>query len=69
MTHKVVTVSDDLIYYSICSNHWMVVDILVYIWLLFSYNNPCKKNIDGLVQDCSNSIANVLGLLQPFTKL
>ena len=28
----------------------------------------CHQYIDGLVQDCSNSIANALELLQSFTK-
>ena len=27
-----------------------------------------KQHIDGLVQDCSNSIADALGLLLPYTK-
>ena len=29
---------------------------------------PSQDNIDGLVQDCSNSIANALELLQSCTK-
>ena len=30
--------------------------------------NKIKLHIDGLVQDCSNFIANALGLLQSWTK-
>ena len=33
-----------------------------------SYCNETLSNIDGLVQDCSNSIANALELLQSCTK-
>ena len=28
----------------------------------------CKDQVDGLVQDCSNSIANAMELLQSYTK-
>ena len=32
------------------------------------FSNALLTHTDGLVQDCSNSIANVLELLQPYTK-
>ena len=33
-----------------------------------SRNHNNKHNINGLVQDCSNSIANAMELQQPFVK-
>ena len=35
--------------------------------MVMFYTDPVP-DIDGLVQDCSNSIANALELLQSFTK-
>ena len=42
-------------------------------WNIKAYNRANSVDglvglIDGLVQDCSNSIANALELLQPYTK-
>ena len=35
---------------------------------LWRHHNDWEANMDGLVQDCSNSIANALELLQSYTK-
>ena len=35
---------------------------------LWRHRNDWEANMDGLVQDCSNSIANALELLQSYTK-
>ena len=35
-------------------------------WTSYKYNHD---HVDGLVQDCSNSIANAVELLQSYTKL
>ena len=40
----------------------MIWDAMTFMWHL------CNEYIDGLVQDCSNSIANALELLQSCTK-
>ena len=36
--------------------------------ITFLYPNPDVVYIDGLMQDCSNSIANALVLLQSYAK-
>ena len=41
------------------------IEQLVFILLL---SHLCNPHVDGLVQDCSNSIANALELLQSCTK-
>ena len=56
----------------------LVNSFKVYIWILILFTKDTltpytvdyfeKKYIDGLVQDCSNSIANAQELLQSCTK-
>ena len=53
----------------------MPADIILVIGHRQTHHQPfwgaattLESNIDGLVQDCSNSIANAMELLQPCTK-
>ena len=45
-----------------------VVNVTAYWAPKFDRDDPTEKFLDGLVQDCSNSVALAMELLQSYTK-
>ena len=47
---------------------WIKIDTMYWAVIVLDTPKPGEHHIDGLVQDCSNSIANAMELLQSCNK-